>query len=83
MVEQVIYVTTSLESRPAALFVQTASKFVSDIYMKIDNKTVNAKSIMGILSLGVLDGQEVIILANGEDARQAVDELKNFLTSEN
>ena len=83
MVEQVVSVIASLESRPAALFVQTASRFVSEIHMRIDNKTVNAKSIMGIISLGILDGQEVTIIADGEDAKQAVAELERFLTSEN
>jgi len=81
MVEKVISVITSLESRPAALFVQTASKFTSNIYVKIENKTVNAKSIMGIISLGILDGQDVTIIADGEDARQAVNDLEILLTS--
>ena len=81
MVEKVISVITSLESRPAALFVQTASKFTSSIYVKIENKTVNAKSIMGIISLGILDGQDVTIIADGEDARQAVNDLEILLTS--
>ena len=83
MIERVVSVLASLESRPAALFVQTASRFESDIHMRIDNKTVNAKSIMGILSLGVFDGQEVTIIADGEDAQQAVTELEKFLTSAN
>jgi len=81
MVEQVVSVIASLESRPAALFVQTASKYSSNINVKIDNKTVNAKSIMGIISLGILDGQDVTITADGEDAQQAVTDLKKFLTS--
>ena len=81
MVEQVVSVIESLESRPAALFVQTAGKFASDIKVKIGDKTVNAKSIMGIISLGILDGQDITITAKGDDAQQAVAELKNFLTS--
>jgi len=81
IIEQAVPVIASLESRPAALFVQTASKFTSNIHVKIDNKTVNAKSIMGIISLGILDGQEVTISADGDDAKQAVVELKKFLTT--
>ena len=81
MVEQIVSVITSLESRPAALFVQTASKFESNINVKIDSKTVNAKSIMGIISLGILDGQEVTLSADGADAEQAVSELKRLLTA--
>ena len=79
--EETITVIASLESRPAALFVQAASKFSSHIQVNIDNKTVNAKSIMGIISLGILDGQEVVIKAEGEDAKQAISELKKFLTT--
>ena len=81
MTEQVVSVLTSLESRPAALFVQTASKFSSDIHVRIDSKTVNAKSIMGIISLGIMDGQDVTLAAEGEDEKQAVSELKKLLTS--
>jgi len=81
MVEYTMTVAASLEARPAALFVQTASKFTSHIDVRIDNKTVNAKSIMGMISLGILDGQTVTLIASGADEQQAVDELKNFLTA--
>jgi len=80
MVEYTTTVAASLEARPAALFVQTASRFKSHIDVRIDNKTVNAKSIMGMISLGILDGQTVTIAANGEDEQQAIDELKHFLS---
>lgn len=81
MIEKTIAVGTSLEARPAAIFVQTASKFSSHIQINIDNKTVNAKSIMGMISLGILDGQTIKIIADGQDEEQAVSELSNFLTS--
>lgn len=81
MIEQKIKVTSGLESRPAALFVQTASKFSSSVKVQIDDKTANAKSIMGIISLGILDGQDVTLIVDGEDEVIAVDELKNFLRS--
>ena len=81
MVRESISVISSLDSRPAALFVQTASKFSSSVHLEIDEKTINAKSIMGILSLGVLDGQDVTIIADGSDELQAVAELKKFLVS--
>ncbi len=80
MVEQKIKIESDLEARPAALFVQAASKFSSNIKVKVDNKTVNAKSIMGIISLGILDGQDVVIMADGDDEMNAVDELKKILT---
>lgn len=81
MKEQTLIVESSLEARPAALFVQTASKFKSSIHVMIDDKRVNAKSIMGIISLGILDGQAVTISAEGEDEAEAVDELHKFLSA--
>lgn len=81
MTEHTIAIETSLEARPAALFVQTASKFSSHIQVRIDNRTVNAKSIMGMISLGILDGQTVTLLADGTDEKQAVLELERFLKS--
>ena len=80
MIERNIQVLASLEARPAALFVQTASQFSSSIYLKMDNKTINAKSIMGVISLGVLDNQNVTIIAEGQDEEQAVDKLGKFLS---
>jgi len=79
MIERNIQALASLEARPAALFVQTASQFTSSIYLRMDNKTVNAKSIMGVISLGVLDGQNVTVIAEGQDEEQAVNQLERFL----
>ena len=79
MTEQKIKIATDLEARSAALFVQTASKFTSNIKVKVDNKIVNAKSIMGMISLGILEGQDIIIMAEGEDEMNVVDELKKVL----
>ncbi len=81
MTQSTFIVATCMETGPAALFVQKASKFSSNIKVIMDNKTVNAKSIMGIISLGILDGQEITISADGEDEKQAVFELENILTS--
>ncbi len=79
MVEKYVVVETGLEARPAALFVQLASGFNSKINISIGNRIVNAKSIMGVISLGILDEQEVKIAAEGEDQDQAVKELEAFL----
>lgn len=81
MIERTVKVETSLEARPAALFVQAASKFTSSILVRIENKTVNAKSIMGMISLGILDGQTVTIAADGADEQQAVNELYRFFSA--
>ncbi len=79
MVEQKVKVSSDLEARPAALFVQTASRFSSSIKVKVGTKIVNAKSIMGIISLGILDGQDVTLLVDGDDEMNAASELKKFL----
>ncbi len=79
MIEQKVKVTTDIEAKSAALFVQTANKFTSSIKVKIDNKIVNAKSIMGMISLGILRGQDVVIMADGDDETNVVGELKKVL----
>lgn len=71
-----------LEARPAALFVQIASKYESHISVIVNEKQVNAKSIMGMMSLGTLKGQNIEIVAEGEDEREAVDALVKFLESQ-
>jgi phosphotransferase system HPr (HPr) family protein len=79
MIERNILVNSSLEARLAAIFVQTASEFASSIHLRVDNKVINAKSIMGILSLGVLDGQNITIIADGQDEELAVSKLGGLL----
>ncbi|MBS4534791.1 HPr family phosphocarrier protein [Clostridium sp. D2Q-14] len=68
-----------LHARPAALFVQTASKFLSKISIEKDGKKINGKSIMGVMALGVCQGDTIIIAASGEDEKKAVDDLENLL----
>jgi phosphocarrier protein len=68
-----------LHARPAALFVQAANKFLSDIYIELNGKKVNGKSIMGVMSLGVFQGEEITIIARGEDEKEAVEELAELL----
>jgi catabolite repression HPr-like protein/phosphocarrier protein len=71
-----------LEARPAALFVQIASKYESHISVVIAEKQVNAKSIMGMMSLGTVKGQEVELVVDGEDEKEASAALIKFLTTE-
>jgi phosphotransferase system HPr (HPr) family protein len=78
MIEKTVTVNSSMEARPAALFVQAASKFQSSIFVKIDNKQINAKSIMGMMSIGILDGQQVTLVADGNDEEAAIAELNKF-----
>ena len=70
-----------LSARPAALFVQVSSKFNSRIWVKVDSKKVNAKSIMGIISLGVGQDNEITITAEGNDQEEAMRALTELIDS--
>lgn len=74
MVRKVIEIKNEdgLRARAAAIFVQTASKFHSLITIEKGNKKINAKSIMGVLSLGVVPGENIHVSANGPDEKEAV-----------
>ncbi|MBU3805190.1 MAG: HPr family phosphocarrier protein [Candidatus Cellulosilyticum pullistercoris] len=71
-----------LEARPAALFVQIASKFESHISVVVNEKKVNAKSIMGMMSLGAIKGQIIEIIAEGQDEEEATKALIDFLKAQ-
>jgi len=70
-----------LHARPAALFVQTANQFTCDIEVKKGKQTVNGKSIMGLMMLAAGPGSKLILLANGEDAKKALDALERLFKS--
>lgn len=73
---------TGLQARPAAFFVQEANRYSAEIFVEKDNKKVNAKSIMGIMSLAVSIGTDITISAEGADAEQAVASLKALVEKE-
>ena len=77
-----IQIATGLEARPVAVLVQTASQFDSDIYFEIDNKRVNAKSIMGMMTLGINAGEEVIVYADGKDEQDAIASIEKYLSNQ-
>ncbi len=70
---------TGIHARPASLFVQTASKFKSKVQIKAKGKTVDAKSILMIMSMGLVKGTEITISADGEDEAEAVKTLKDLV----
>lgn len=72
---------TGLHARPAASFVQTASKFKSNITIEKDSKQANAKSMLSLLSIGASMGCMVSITAEGEDENQAVTTLIELIRS--
>ena len=72
--------SNSMEATPIAHLVQLANQFGSSIYFEMDEKKVNAKSIMGMMSLVLSSGSTVVIDATGDDEEKAVAELSEFLT---
>ena len=69
-----------LDARPVALLVQEASKYESNIYFEVDDKRINAKSIMGMMSLCA--GEELTVTAEGADEQTAVDNIEKFLSGQ-
>ncbi|UOE76008.1 HPr family phosphocarrier protein [Parageobacillus thermoglucosidasius] len=84
MVEKQVEVRlkTGLQARPAALFVQEANRFSSDIYLEKDGKRVNAKSIMGLMSLAISTGSVITLIADGPDEKEAIEKLANYVENE-
>jgi catabolite repression HPr-like protein len=82
MVEKkvVVNLEAGLHARPAAAFVQEANKYISEVFVIKKNKKVNAKSIMGIMSLAVSKGTEITIMADGADEEQAVEALTQIVS---
>ncbi len=77
-----IEIRTGLEARPVAVFVQIASQYESSIYVEYNNKRVNAKSIMGMMTLGLPAGEEVKVSADGSDEEDAIKGIEDFLEKE-
>jgi phosphocarrier protein len=73
---------TGLHARPATMLVQTAGKYSSDITLEYNGKSVNLKSIMGVMSLGVGQGAEVTITAEGDDEAEALEGIRATMKSE-
>ena len=72
---------TGLHARPAAILVQNANKFESDIFLEKDGDKVNAKSIMGVMMLAAAEGSKIKIIAEGNDEKEAVETISNLLES--
>ena len=68
-----------LHARPATFFIQKANEFKSTIWVEMDDRRVNAKSLLGVLSLGVVKDSEITLIANGTDEEIAVRELEELL----
>lgn len=77
-----IQLSNGLEARPVAMLVQVASKYESKVYLETGDKKVNAKSIMGMMSLGLDNGEDITIVCDGADEAMAAGEVEKFLTGE-
>ncbi len=77
-----IQLKNGLEARPVAVLVQVASQHESTVYIESGGKRVNAKSIMGMMSLGLNSGEEVRVIADGKDEEEAVASIEKFLSGQ-
>lgn len=84
MVEKQVKVKlkSGLQARQAALFVQEANRHSADVFLQKDDKKVNAKSIMGIMSLAIARGTTVILSAEGNDEKQVLEKLVKIIENE-
>ena len=75
-----IQLTGGLEARPVAMLVQVASQFESSVYIETEGKKVNAKSIMGMMSLALGTGESVKVITDGDDEQTAIDSIEEYLS---
>lgn len=75
-----ISVESGLQARAAAQFVQEANRFSADLFLEKDGKRVNAKSIMGLMSLAITKGETITIVADGADEMVAMNELISLIS---
>lgn len=68
-----------LDARPIALLVQEANQYSSQVYIEVENKKINAKSIMGMMSLNLGNGEELTVVADGSDEEKAICGVEKFL----
>lgn len=77
-----IQISNGLEARPVAMLVQVASQYESRIQVECGDKHVNAKSIMGMMTLGLNVGESVVISAEGSDEEDAIAGIEKYLTNQ-
>lgn len=79
--DMTINVKSDIEARPVALLVQVASQYESKITVVSGDKFINAKSIMGMMSLGLSQGESLTVTAEGADESEAIDHIEKYLTA--
>ena len=73
--------SVGLHARPATFFIQRANEFKSSVWVEKDERRVNAKSLLGVLSLGIVKGTKISIIADGSDEEEAVKTLVELIES--
>ncbi|MGN0354636.1 MAG: HPr family phosphocarrier protein [Muricoprocola sp.] len=76
-----IQLPSGLEARPVALLVQVASQYESQIHVEVEDKRVNAKSIMGMMTLGLEAGEKITVEADGSDENAAMEDIEKYLST--
>ena len=76
-----IQIADGLDARPVAVLVQVASQYESQIYVESGDKKVNAKSIMGMMTLGLAAGEAVVVSAEGRDEQDAIANIEKYLSN--
>ncbi|EET60142.1 phosphocarrier, HPr family [Marvinbryantia formatexigens DSM 14469] len=76
-----IQIANGLEARPVALLVQVASQYDSQIHVEVEGKRVNAKSIMGMMTLGLETGEKIVVEAEGSDEEEAMNNIEKYLST--
>ncbi len=80
--EAVVNNNVGLFARPATFFIQKANEFKSSIWVEKDERRVNAKSLLGVLSMGIMDGSTISLIADGVDEVEALDALEKLISSQ-
>ncbi|MCR4962111.1 MAG: HPr family phosphocarrier protein [Lachnospiraceae bacterium] len=78
----IIKLSGGLDARPVAMLVQVASQFDSSVYIETTDKRVNAKSIMGMMGLGMDEGEQFTVITDGPDEAEAISSIEKYLSGE-
>ena len=82
MQQSIVNCESGLYNRQATYFIQKANEFKSSIWVEVEDRKINAKSLLGVLSMGITKGMTVTLTADGEDEKEAVETLSQMLAQE-
>lgn len=74
--------SVGLHARPATFFIQRANSFKCSLYVEREDRRMNAKSLLGVLSLGIVKGTQITLIADGPDEEAAINDLVNLIENE-